>query len=118
MNLLAPYIRRFRSFVIDVHTSSSVPSVTTYFNNGSIDSLEYVCNLDHSEDTVSNEPYDYGFLIPGSITSMILDGVGLWFLEGLTRSIFLNPDRDVGNPAPLELHLICGSNKNCRTLPV
>ena len=55
-NLLAPHIRRFRSFVIDVHASSSLPSVTTYFNNGSIDSLKYLCNLDDSEDTVSNEP--------------------------------------------------------------
>jgi len=73
MNLLVPHIR-FRSFVIDVHASSSLLSVTTYFNNGSIDSLEYPWDLDDSEDTVSNEPYDYGSLMPGSIKSMILDG--------------------------------------------
>ena len=213
MNLLVPHLRRVRSFVIDVHASSSLPSVTAYFNNSSIDSLEYLCDLDDSEDTVSNEPYEYGFLMPGSIKSMILDGgtfrrnttwlrrqtelksltishlshgasnsanldvrqaldtvlsmatpnflrlgcnlkslkfrdvnfsscdsmcqafsifmrvpnnisiqylsfedVDPWFLEGLTRSIFLNPDRDVGNPACLELHLTCGATS--RDIPV
>jgi hypothetical protein len=213
MNLLVPHIRRIRSFIIDVHASSSLPSVTAYFNNGSIDSLEYLCNLDDSEDTASNEPYDYEFLMPGSMKSMILDGttfrrnttwlrrqtqltsltishlshgatnstdldvrraldtvlsmvtpdflgsgrnlqslkfrdikfsssdsmrqafsifmrvpnhtniqylsfedVDPWFLEGLTRSIFLNPDRDVVNPACLELHLTCGATS--RNIPV
>ena len=213
MNLLAPHIRRFRSFVIDVHASSSLPSVATYFNNGSIDNLEYLCDFDDSEDTVSNQPYEYGFLTPGSVKSMILDGgtfrrnstwlgrqrqlksltishlsygatksanlgvlraldivlsmvnrnflgfgcnlkslkfrnirfsscdsmcqafsifmrfpnntgiqflsfedVDPWFLEGLTRYVFLNPDRDVVNPACLELRLTCGATS--RDIPV
>jgi hypothetical protein len=73
MNLLVPHIRRFRSIVIDVHASSYLPSVATYFNNGSLDSLEYLCDIDDSGNTVSNEPYEYGFLMPGSVKSMILD---------------------------------------------
>jgi len=78
MDLLAPEIRRCQSFLIDVHASSSLPSVTTYFNDLTttcVISLEYLCDVDDSEDTVSNEPYDYGFATQGShITSMVLDG--------------------------------------------
>jgi hypothetical protein len=77
MNLLVPHICRFRSFVIDVHASSSLPSVTTYFNKlitSPMVSLEYLCDIDDPED-IANEPYGYGFAMQGShITSMILDG--------------------------------------------
>jgi len=79
VDLLAPEIRRCRTFLIDVHASSSLPSVTTYFNDKLITScvvsLEYLCDVDDSEDTVSSEPHDYGFAMEGfHITSMILDG--------------------------------------------
>jgi len=79
MDLLAPEIGRCRTFLIDVHASSSLPSVTTYFNDQLITScvisLEYLCDVDDSEDTVSNEPYDYSSAVQGShITSMVLDG--------------------------------------------
>ena len=78
MDLLAPEIRRCQSFLIDVHASSSLPSLTTYFQDlitSCVVSLEYLCDVDDSEDTVSNEPYDYGFAMQGShITSMVLDG--------------------------------------------
>jgi hypothetical protein len=217
MDLLAPEIRRCQSFLIDVHASSSLPSVATYFNDLTatcVISLEYLCDVDDSEDTVSNEPYDHGYVIQGShITSMVLDGgtfrrnttwlrrqtklesltvshlshgatnsaeldvrralatvlfmvtPNFWaalpklkslkfrdinftsrdsmreafsifmhvpnnislkylsfedvdpqFLEDLTRSIFLNADRDLAHPAPLELHLLCGASS--RDIPV
>jgi hypothetical protein len=86
MNLLAPYMSRFRSFLIDVHASSSLPSVTTYFNNlikSPIVNLEYLCDIDDSNDVVSHKPYDYSFVmedfritsyIPPRITSMVIDG--------------------------------------------
>ena len=53
MNLLVPHTCRFRSFVIDVHASSSLPSVTTYFNKlitSPMVSLEYLCDIDDPED--------------------------------------------------------------------
>jgi hypothetical protein len=82
MDLLAPEVHRFRSFLVDVHASSSLPSVTTYFNNlitSCIASFEYLCDIDDSDDTVSEpyEPFNYDVVtwMRGSrITSMILDG--------------------------------------------
>ena len=214
MNLLVPHTCRFRSFVIDVHASSSLPPVATYFNKlitSPMVSLEYLCDIDDPEDTVSNGPYDYDFEIQGSnITSMILDGgtfrrnpnwlrqhttlesltishlshgatnttdldvqaalgavftvatpqlwngssnlkyrdinfapsesmcgtffifldlpshinlkyisfedVDPWFLEDLTQTMFLNVNRDVADPTPMELHLTCGASS--RDIPV
>lgn len=217
MDLLVPEIRRCKSFLIDVHASSSLPPVTTYFNDlitTCVVSLEYLCDVDDSEDIISNEPYDDGYMIQAShITSMVLDGgtfrrntnwlrrqtrlksltvshlsqgatnfaeldvrraldtvlsmvtpnflgtlrnlkslkfrdinfascdsmheafsifmrvpndisleylsfedVDPQFLEDFTRSIFLNTDRDLAHPAPLEHHLFCGASS--RDIPV
>jgi len=56
--------------------------------------------------------------VPSNISIQYLSfkHVDPWFLEGLTRSIFLNPDHDFSNPACLELHLTCGATS--RDIPV
>jgi hypothetical protein len=80
MDLLTPKMSRFKSFLVDVHASSSLPSVTTYFNDlmtSSIVRFEYLCDIDDSDDAVSYEPYDYGYgftMQYSRITSMVLDG--------------------------------------------
>jgi len=64
------------------------------------------------------EAFSIFMRVPNDISVQYLsfEDVDPWFLEGLTRSIFLNPDRDVGNPACWELHLICGATS--RDIPV
>ena len=78
MDLLIPHIQLIQIFVIDVHASSSLPSVTTYFNNltaSRVVSFEYLCSdVDNSDDMVFHEPD--GFPInPSQIKSMVLDGL-------------------------------------------
>ena len=76
MDLLAPHIQLSQSFVIDVHASSSLPSITTYFNNltaSRLVSFEYLCDIDNSDDVVFHEPYNVP-INPSQIKSMVLDG--------------------------------------------
>ncbi|KIM42167.1 hypothetical protein M413DRAFT_26975 [Hebeloma cylindrosporum] len=77
MDLLLPGLQCFKGFLIDVHASSSLPS-PTYFSNRSASSLinlEYLCDVDDSDDQSLHEVYDYRLPVQGShITSMILDG--------------------------------------------
>jgi hypothetical protein len=76
MDLLVPHIQLIQSFVIDVHASSSLPSVTTYFNNlitSPLVSFEYLCDVDNSDDVVFHEPYGLP-INPSKIKSMVLDG--------------------------------------------
>jgi hypothetical protein len=51
-----------------------------------------------------------------SLEHLSFEDVDPRFLEDITRSIFLNADRDLAHPAPLELHLTCGASS--RDIPV
>jgi len=95
MDLLVSHIQRVQSFVIDVHASSSLPSVTIYFNNltpSLLVTFEYLCDVDNSDNVVFHEPYGYNFSISRSqITSMVLDGFTFRSnISWLQQHIFLN----------------------------
>ena len=65
MNLLAPEIWCFKSILINIYASSSLLSVTIYFNSLlplSLCSFEYLCDINDSEDVVFHEPYDGNFV--------------------------------------------------------
>jgi hypothetical protein len=51
-----------------------------------------------------------------SLEHLSFEDVDPRFLEDITRSIFLNADRDLAHPAPLELHLSCGASS--RDIPI
>ena len=120
MDLLAPQISRIQGFIIDVHASSSLPSVSTYFSNlitSPLVSLEYLCDVDDSQDTVSNEPDDFGYVRQDShITSMVLDGGTfrrnpIWLrrhtkLQSLTIS---HLSHGATNPADLDIQRALGA---------
>ncbi|KIM37224.1 hypothetical protein M413DRAFT_31148 [Hebeloma cylindrosporum] len=80
MDLLAPEMLHFKSILVDVHGSLSLPSVTTYFGNVAalpfFRSLKYLCDVDDSGG--ARQPPSCKLITEGfhesKVTSMVLDG--------------------------------------------